>query len=200
WPARSRSSRCAASASTTISSTSMRAVPSRSTGRNAFSAPPAARASSRFRPPARSASSASGSRRSRRSIRYPMSNRFSLSCPRTLGRLKRNLHPTPIGLADVPGELRRKLVGESGRFLLQIQPKVDIWDRNGAERFIRELRTVDADVAGTPVITFEAIRYMERAYKEGTLYAFLLVGLLTAVIVRRTRESVLATISLVLGT
>src|SRR3989454_5120843 len=119
---------------------------------------------------------------------------------RTLGRLKRNLHPTPIGLADVPGELRRKFVGQSGRFLLQIQPKVDIWDRDGAERFIRELRTVDADVAGTPVITFEAIRYMERAYRQGTLYAFLLVGLLSAAIVRRTRESVLATISLVLGT
>ncbi len=119
---------------------------------------------------------------------------------RTLGHLKRNLHPIPIGLADVPGQLRRKFVGDSGRFLLQIQPKVDIWDRDGAERFIRELRTVDADVAGTPVITFEAIRYMERAYKKGTLYAFLLVGLLTAVIVRRTRESILATISLVLGT
>src|SRR2546428_11002258 len=119
---------------------------------------------------------------------------------RTLGHLKRNLHPIPIGLADVPGQLRRKFVGESGRFLLQIQPKVDIWDRDGAERFIRELRTVDADVAGTPVITFEAIRYMERAYKHGTLYAFLLVGLLGAAIVRRTRESVLATTSLVLGT
>ena len=59
---------------------------------------------------------------------------------------------------------------------------------------------MDADVAGTPVITFEAIRYMERAYRQGTLYAFLLVGLLSAAIVRRTRESVLATISLVLGT
>src|SRR5262249_13998153 len=66
---------------------------------------------------------------------------------RTLGRLARNLHPTPIGLADVPGELRRRFVGKSGRFLLQIQPRVDIWDRAGAERFIRDLRTVDADVA-----------------------------------------------------
>ena len=119
---------------------------------------------------------------------------------RTIGRLERNLHPAPVGLADVPAQLRQKFVGQSGRFLLQIQPKVDIWDRDGAERFVRELRTVDADVAGTPVITFEAIRYMERAYKQGTLYAFLLVGLLSAVIVRRSRESVLATISLVLGT
>src|SRR5207237_9465 len=83
----------------------------------------------------------------------------------------------PIGLGDVPGELRRKFVGESGRFLLRIQPKVDIWDRDGAERFIRELRTVDADVAGTPAITFEPIRYMERAYEHAPAYAFLLLGL-----------------------
>jgi len=130
----------------------------------------------------------------------PLQDQVRADFARTLGHLKRNLHPAPIRLADVPGELRRKFVGQSGRFLLQIQPKVDIWDRDGAERFVRELRTVDADVAGTPVITFEAIRYMERAYKQGTLYAFLLVGLLSAVIVRRTRESVLATISLVLGT
>jgi uncharacterized protein len=130
----------------------------------------------------------------------PLQDRLRADFARTLGRLQRNLHPTPIGLADVPGELRRKFVGRSGRFLLQIQPKADIWDRDGAERFIRELRTVDAGVAGTPVITFEAIRYMEGAYKEGTLYAFLLVGLLSAAIVRRRRESLLATLSLVLGT
>src|SRR5262249_29893656 len=79
-------------------------------------------------------------------------------------------------------------------------PKVDIWNHDGAERFIRELRTVDADVAGTPVIMFEAIRYMEGAYKDGTLYALLLVGLLSAAIVRRTREGTLAMVSLVLGT
>ncbi len=130
----------------------------------------------------------------------PLQDQVRADFARTLGHLKRNLHPTPIRLADVPGELRRKFVGQSGRFLLQIQPRVDIWDRDGAERFVRELRTVDADVTGTPVITFEAIRYMERAYKEGTVYAFLLVGLLTAVIVRRMRESVLAMTSLGLGT
>jgi hopanoid biosynthesis associated RND transporter like protein HpnN len=119
---------------------------------------------------------------------------------RTLRRLQQNLHPTPIGLDDVPPQLRRRFVGQSGRFLLQIQPKVDIWDRGGAERFVDELRTVDPDVTGTPVITFEAIRYMERAYKQGTLYAFLLVGVLTALTVRRVREAALAMIALALGT
>src|SRR5256712_12470946 len=62
----------------------------------------------------------------------PLQDDLRADFARTLGHLKRNLHPTPIRLADVPGELRRKFVGQSGRFLLQIQPKVDIWDRDGA--------------------------------------------------------------------
>ena len=130
----------------------------------------------------------------------PLQGQLRGDLARTLRRLRQNLHPTPIGLDDVPAQLRRRFVGRSGRFLLQIQPKVDIWDRRGAQRFIDELRSVDPDVTGTPVITFEAIRYMERAYKQGTLYAFLLVGVLTALTVRRMRETALAMIALGLGT
>ena len=114
--------------------------------------------------------------------------------------LQRNLHPRPVGVDDVPDELRRKFVGRSGRFLLQIHPKADIWDREGAERFVSELRSVDPEVTGTPIITFEAIRYMERAYKEGTVYAFILVGLLSALLIRHLRETALAMLPLVLGT
>jgi len=130
----------------------------------------------------------------------PVQDRIRGDLARTLRRLKENLQPTPVGLDDVPRQLARKFVGRSGRFLLQIQPKVDIWDRAGAERFVADLRTVDADVTGTPIITFEAIRSMERAYRQGTLYAFLLVGLLTVLTIRRLRESALAMATLALGT
>jgi hypothetical protein len=129
-----------------------------------------------------------------------LQDRLRTDFAHTLHRLQRNLRPNPIGLADVPPELRRRFVGQSGRFLIQIQPKVDIWDREGAERFVGDLRTVDADVTGTPVITFEAIRYMERAYRQGTIYALLVVGLLTFLVVGRARESALAMLSLLLGT
>jgi len=114
--------------------------------------------------------------------------------------LQRNLHPRAIGLGDVPDELRRKFIGRSGRLLLQIHPRVNIWDREGAERFVSDLRRVDAEVTGTPIITFEAIRYMERAYKQGTIYAFVLVALLSALIIRHLRETALAMLPLVLGT
>src|SRR2546427_492076 len=114
-------------------------------------------------------------------------------------RLQANLNPRVVGLADVPPEIRRQFISDRGSFLLQIHPGVDIWDRDGATRFVNDLRTVDADVTGTPVITYEAIRLMERAYKQGTVYAIVLVSVLTFLMLRRLRETVLALAPLALG-
>ncbi len=113
--------------------------------------------------------------------------------------LQRNLNPRIVGSNEVPDELRRKFIGANGHFLLQVHPKVDIWEREGARQFVRELRSVDPDVTGSPVITFEATRLMERGYRRGTAYAFILVGLLTVLMIRHLRESLLSILPLVLG-
>jgi hopanoid biosynthesis associated RND transporter like protein HpnN len=118
---------------------------------------------------------------------------------RSFQRLQDNLAPKPIGLADVPQEMRVKFISDGGRFLLQIHPGVDIWDREGAIRFVTDLRSVDPDVTGTPIITYEALGLMERAYRQGTIYAILLVTLVTALTLRRMRETVLALLPLGLG-
>ncbi len=118
---------------------------------------------------------------------------------RSFQRLQDNLAPKPVGLADVPQEMRAKFISDSGRFLLQIHPGIDIWDREGARRFVRDLRLVDPDVTGTPIITYEALGLMERAYQQGTIYAILLVSLVTALTLRRIRETVLALLPLGLG-
>jgi len=113
--------------------------------------------------------------------------------------LQRNLNPSTITIKDVPDELRRKFIGENGKFLIQIHPKVDIWEKAGAAEFVREIRTVDPDVTGPPVITYEATVLMERAYLTGTLYAFVLVGGLSVLMIRRLRESALALIPMALA-
>src|SRR5207247_11215783 len=86
---------------------------------------------------------------------------------------------------NVPEELRRKFVGRDGRYLLEIYPRVNTWERAGARRFVDELRSVTPDVTGTPIITHEAIALMENAYREGTLDAFVWVGALTALVLPR---------------
>jgi hypothetical protein len=118
---------------------------------------------------------------------------------RSFQRVQANLNPRRIGLDDLPAELRQKFVSTKGRFLMQIHPAVDIWDREGAARFVSDLRSVDPEVTGTPVITYEAIRLMERAYKQGTVYAIVLVSAVTALTIRRWRETLLALLPLGLG-
>jgi predicted RND superfamily exporter protein len=49
------------------------------------------------------------------------------------------------------------------------------------------------------VITHEATRLMERGYLQGTAYAFVLVGALTALMIRRLKESLLSMLPLVIG-
>jgi hypothetical protein len=116
-----------------------------------------------------------------------------------LRKLHENLAPRAIGVADLPAELTRKLVAPNGRFLIMIYPAIDTWDGAGARAFTTELRTVDAGITGPPVIGYEAGRLMERAYTEGTLYALAFVTALTALLLRRPRDIMVAMIPLALG-
>jgi hopanoid biosynthesis associated RND transporter like protein HpnN len=114
--------------------------------------------------------------------------------------LQANLSPREIGLADLPAELRQRFVSADGKlFLLRVNPAVDIWKLEGARRFVDELRAVDPDVTGTPVITYESITLMQRSYRQATVYAIVLVVVVTFVMLRRVRESVLTLVPLGLG-
>jgi predicted RND superfamily exporter protein len=118
---------------------------------------------------------------------------------RSVQRLQANAGPQRVDLIQVPEELRSRYYSGHGLFLLEIHPLVNIWDREGAEQFVRELRGVDPAVTGTPIITYEAIRLMELSYRRGTLYAVALVTLLAALALRRTRETLLTLLPLGMG-
>ncbi|HXU89591.1 MAG TPA: MMPL family transporter [Methylomirabilota bacterium] len=117
-----------------------------------------------------------------------------------LRRLQDNLAPRPMTIADLPRELKRKFIGESGAFLVQIYPSVNTWDRSGVAKFVADMRSVDPTVTGPPVISYESGQMMERAYFEGSLYAIVLVSVFSAVMLRRWRPAVLAILPMVLGT
>lgn len=117
------------------------------------------------------------------------------------GLLRNNLNPTgPISFADVPPQLKSRFVSRDGtKFLLQIYPKHNIREREPMEEFITQLRQVDPDVTGSPVIGYEAIGAMKRGYVEGAVYAFFAILVVTFLTVRRTSDTLLAVLPLVLG-
>jgi predicted RND superfamily exporter protein len=114
-------------------------------------------------------------------------------------RLQRGLAPRAFTVRDLSPELSRRFVGASGRLLMGVHPRGDPWDRDGAERFVADLRSVDPDVTGSPVIRYEATRRMEAAYYQGTIYALVLVTLIGGATLRKVRDTALALVPLMLG-
>ena len=115
-------------------------------------------------------------------------------------RLQRVVRPAPLTLVDLPEELRRKFIGKSGHLLLQVYSRVDLWDRPSQARFVKELRTVDADVTGQPVVGYESMRLIEKSFRLGLAYAFVLVAGIALFMIRRVRETAFAMVPLILGT
>jgi hypothetical protein len=115
-------------------------------------------------------------------------------------RLQLAARPAPITLGDLPEEMRRRFIGKSGRLLLQIYSRHDPWDYPSQTRFVEELRTVDPNVTGQPVVGYESTRLIASSFRLGLIYAFVLVASIAALTIRRTRETVLAMVPLILGT
>ena len=115
--------------------------------------------------------------------------------------LRNNLEPSgPISFADVPVQLKTRFVSRDGtKFLIQIYPKHNIRERAPLEEFIAQLRQVDPDVTGSPVIGYESIRAMTKGYIEGAIYAFLAILIVTYFTLRRVGDTFLAILPLALG-
>jgi hypothetical protein len=112
-----------------------------------------------------------------------------------------NLNPPgPITLADVPPQLKERFVSTDGtKFLLQIYAKKNVWEREVQEEFVSQLRQVDPDVTGSPVIVFESSRVMKKGYVEGGLYALVVIVVIAFVALRRVGDVLLALVPLGLG-
>ncbi len=118
---------------------------------------------------------------------------------KNLETLKRQKVDRSITENDVPQSLRERYLGKSGKILLEIYPKDNVWEREPLERFVRELRTVDQDVTGTPVQNFEYIELLKTSYEEAAVYALIAIFLLV-VFHFRTIKFVLPTmLPLILG-
>lgn len=113
--------------------------------------------------------------------------------------LRGSAEAPPLTTATLPASLRSRFVGESGRLLLRVYPRGDIWDREATARFIEALRRVDSDVTGPPVHTFEASRALTRGYGQAGLYALLAIFALSAVLFRHAGHALLSMVPLLAG-
>lgn len=100
---------------------------------------------------------------------------------------------------DVPAFVRDVFLSRSGHFLLQVYPKEDVWQRDNQQQFIRELRSVDPEVTGSPVQFYEYTTSLKRNVEKAAGYAMGIVLGLLLLHFRRLSFVLLALLPVLLG-
>jgi hypothetical protein len=107
---------------------------------------------------------------------------------------------TPLRTTDLPPALAHRFIGVNGKFLIQVYPKEDVWQRAPQERFVKDLRTVDANVTGTPVQLLEYETLLKDSYVQAAGYSLAAIALLVLLHFRSVTAVVLSLIPVAIGT
>ncbi len=110
-----------------------------------------------------------------------------------------SLDPLPITVEGLPDLLKKRFIGTSGRLVLQIYPKEDIWELGPQRRFVEQLESVDPDVTGIAIQNYDATKSLLDAYVQGGLYAVCAIVLILFVDFRNPLLVFLTVLPLVFG-
>ena len=106
----------------------------------------------------------------------------------------------PLHIEDLPAALRHRFVGVTGKFLVQVYPKYDVWQRANQEKFIADLRTIDPNVTGTPVQLYEYTTLLKKSYETAAWYSLIAIAILVFVHFRSLGAVVLSLLPVGIGT
>ncbi len=102
-------------------------------------------------------------------------------------------------LSDLPESVRRRFVGKTGRYLLQVYSKANIWDVGPMGEFVAQVRTVDHEATGNPLQVYEASRQMKRSFEQAAWYALLVIVPVVLLDFRRVNHVLLAGLPMGVG-
>ncbi len=107
---------------------------------------------------------------------------------------------SPPHLEDLPQNVRERFISPEGRYLIRIFPSQDIWNPEPLGQFVRDLRGIDPDVTGDPVLLY----IFTLAFRNACLWAagvsLLGIASLVTFLLRSVRLAILALIPLIVGT
>jgi hopanoid biosynthesis associated RND transporter like protein HpnN len=107
---------------------------------------------------------------------------------------------SPLTVDDLPAALRDQFAGESGKFLLQVFPKADVWERTNQEAFVADLRTVDENATGTPVQLYEYETLLKNSYVDAAWYSLAAIAIMVLFHFRSLLAVILALLPVGIGT
>ena len=101
--------------------------------------------------------------------------------------LKKNAKPKLVEISEIPKSLRDRYISKQGKYLITIFPSVDIWNLEERNRYLKDLRSVDANVTGSAVHMFNSTRLMTEGYIDGGIYAMTAIIIYVFIVFRNPR-------------
>ena len=104
-----------------------------------------------------------------------------------------------LRIHDLPPSLRNMFIGVNGKFLVQIYPKKDAWQRDNQKEFIDQVRKVDPNLTGMPVQLFEYTELLKESYVQAAKYSLIAIVVLVLFHFRSISSVVLSLLPVAIG-
>ena len=129
-----------------------------------------------------------------------MQVRLVSGLPARLEALRLSLTAGPVGLADLPADLRQRWLTEDGRARVEIAPaeRVD-GDTAALGRFVRAVQAIAPQAVGGPVVIYEGGREILKSFLQAALTAVVAIAVLLLVVLRNRRDVLFVFIPLALA-
>lgn len=109
------------------------------------------------------------------------------------------LEAGPVGLDDLPAELRDRRIAADGRATIEVVPAEDLRDAEARRRFVAAVQQVVPGATGAPIIVTEAGRAVIQSFREAAIWAIGLITLLLLLVLRNLRDTVMVLAPLALA-
>jgi hopanoid biosynthesis associated RND transporter like protein HpnN len=119
--------------------------------------------------------------------------------PDKLRMLKESLEAAPVAETDVPPELRQRFVGKSGKLLLQVAPKGEIFEHEPLEAFVKQVKSVVPNATGEPVMVYESLTVLRDSYLKAFGYAFIGIAAILLINFKSLRFALIGALPLAAG-
>lgn len=104
-----------------------------------------------------------------------------------------------LRVGDLPPALRNRFIGVTGKYLLQVYPKEDVWQRAHQETFVKQLQSIVPEATGTPVQLYFYTELLKKSYIAAAWYALAAIALLVFLHFRSLLYVVLALLPVAIG-
>ena len=108
--------------------------------------------------------------------------------------------PDPrMTLEDLPPNLKLRSVGRTGKLVLRIYPKKNIWEREALEEFVGQVRATDPQSIGAPIMIWHNTDTLKGAFEQAGRYSMAAITIILFLYFRSVVWTLLAMVPLGLG-